>query len=82
MVTIGGKSKKEKLPVQPQFVIQRAPFTNEYALFSRNDKNETVLTWIGDANAATKYNSRYDAKNRTREVADIPETRCFRQLEN
>ncbi len=80
MIAIGGKAKKAKLPAQPQVVIQRANFTNEFALIGVDDKHHVTLTWIGDPNAATKFNSKYEAKNRTREIADIPDSRVFKVL--
>lgn len=82
MVAIGGKSRKAKLPSQPQVVVQRAAFTNEFALFGMDDKGLTVLTWIGDPNAATKFNSKYEAKSRVREMEDVPETRVFKVMEH
>lgn len=82
MVAIGGKPRKAKLPSQPQVVIQRAAYVNEYALFGTDDKGLTILTWIGDPNAATKFNSKYEAKSRTREMENVPESRVFMQLEH
>lgn len=82
MVQIGGKSRKAKLPAQPQVVVQRAPSANEYALIGADDKGLTVISWIGDPNAATKFNSKYEAKHRTREMENIPETRVFKVLES
>lgn len=82
MVTIGGKPRKAKAPTQPQVVIQRAPFTNEFALFGTDDKGRAVLAWIGDPHAATKFNSKYEAKSRTREMEDVPQTRAFKVLDH
>jgi len=81
MVTIGGKTKKAKVPTKPQVVIQRGFSLNEYALIGMDDKQNVTLSWIGDPNAATKFESKYDAKNRTRHIGDIPENRSFRVLE-
>lgn len=82
MVTIGGPSKKKFIsPEKPQVVIQRGFALNEFALIGLDDKQNVTLTWIGDPYAATKYESKYDAKNRTRHIADIPENRSFRVLE-
>jgi hypothetical protein len=81
MVAIGGKSRKPALPKQPQVVVQRAPYTNEFALFATDDKGLLVITWIGDPNAATKFNSKYEAKSRTREMENIPDTRVMKVLE-
>lgn len=81
MIAIGGKPRKAKLPAQPQVVVQRAPFTNEFALFYSDSKGSTVFEWIGDPNAATKFNSKYEAKSRVRQMVDIPETRVFRVMD-
>jgi hypothetical protein len=81
MTAIGGKSRKAKLPAQPQVVVRRASSTNEFALFGADAAGSTVISWIGDPNAATKFNSKYEAKSRTREMVDIPETRVFAALE-
>jgi hypothetical protein len=43
-----------------------------------DDKQCATITWIGDPNAATKFNSKYEAKSRSRDMADIPDTRVFR----
>lgn len=81
MLTIGGKPRKAKLPSQPQVVVQRAAFTNEFALLSTDDKGLAHITWIGDPNAATKFNSKYEAKSRVREWENVPESRVFKMLE-
>lgn len=81
MVTIGGKTKKAKTPSKPQVVIQRGFSLNEYALIGMDDRQNVTLAWVGDPNAATKFESKYDAKNRTRHIDDIPENRTFRVLE-
>lgn len=80
MVTIGGKSRKPKVPTKPQVVIQRGFGLNEYALIGADEKSNITLDWVGDPNAATKFDSKYDAKARTRHIADIPENRSFRVL--
>jgi hypothetical protein len=82
MTAIGGKPRKAKLPSQPQVVIQRAPFTNEFALFGADDRGNATVAWIGDPNAATKFNSKFEAKSRTREMEDVPSTRAFKTLEH
>lgn len=81
MVVIGGKSRKPSAPTKPQIVIQRGFGLNEYAQIGMDEKNNVTLAWVGDPNAATKYDSKYDAKFRTRLIADIPENRTFRVLE-
>lgn len=81
MVTIGGKTRSPKKPTKPQFVIQRGYGLNEYAQIGMDDKNNALISWVGDPNAATKYDSKYDAKFRTRNIDDIPENRVFKQLE-
>ncbi len=81
MTAIGGKHRKPKLPSQPQVIVQLAEHLNQYAIFGMDDKQNATIAWIGDPNAATKFNSKYEAKSRTRDMADIPETRIFRVLE-
>lgn len=81
MVAIGGKSRKPKLPSQPQVVVQRAPHVNEFASFGVDDRGLTTLAWIGDPNAASKFNSKYEAKSRVRQMESVPDTRVFRALE-
>jgi hypothetical protein len=82
MVTIGGKTRKPKAPTKPQVVIQRGFALNEYALIGFDDKSNVTLAWVGDPYAATKYDSKYDAKFRTRHIDDIPENRAYRVLED
>lgn len=79
MTTIGGKTKTIK-PSKPQTVIQRGIGINEFALFGTDDKQNATLSWVGDPNAATKFDSKYNAKLRTREIADVPESRVFQVL--
>jgi hypothetical protein len=79
MIAIGGKSKKIK-PSKPQVVIQRGQGVNEFALFGTDDKQNATLSWVGDPNAASKFDSKYNAKLRTREIADVPESRVFHIL--
>ena len=80
MVTIGGKHRKPKLPSQPQVVIQLAAHLNQYAAIGMDGDQRATLAWIGDPNAATKFNSKYEAKTRVRDFADIPSTRVFHTL--
>lgn len=80
MTTIGGKHSKPKLPSQPQVVIQLAHGLNQYASIGVDSEQRATIAWIGDPNAATKFCSKYEAKARTRHVADIPETRVFQTL--
>ena len=77
MTTIGGKTKTKK-PTQPQYVVQLAPHLNEFAKLEYN--GEVIVTWIGDPNAATKFDSKYAAKARMREFEDVPHTRCFKEI--
>jgi hypothetical protein len=81
VTVIGGKSRKPKLPSQPQVVVQLAPHLNQYASIGMDDQQRATLAWIGDPNAATKFNSKYEAKSRVRDMADVPETRVFHTLE-
>jgi hypothetical protein len=78
MTTIGGKTKKPKLPSQPQVVVQLAHGINQYAkiITAGEDGGESVA-WIGDPNAATKFDSKYAAKSRVRDADWVPETRVF-----
>ena len=80
MPTIGGKTKTVK-PTQPQYVVQLAPHLNEFVKLEYVD-SEVVVKWIGDPNAATKFDSKYAAKARIREFEDVPATRCFKELVN
>ncbi len=73
MTAIGGKIKRIK-PAQPQFVVQLSPNHNEYL------KLGSELEWVGDPNAATKFDSKYAAKCRVRELADVPDGRVFKEL--
>ncbi len=75
MVQIGGKSKKVAKPSQPQFVVQISQSVNEYAKLTVEG-----VDWVGDPNAATKFDSKYAAKTRVRELVDVPDTRCFKEL--
>lgn len=76
---IGGKTKPKK-PTQPQFVVQAAEHVNEYALFKTGTTGHINITWVGDPNSATKFDSKYQAKSRVREIENVPTTRCFRKL--
>lgn len=80
MVLIGGKTKKQHKASLPEFVVQIAAFTNEYALFKTDDEGQLHINWVGDPNAATKFNSKFQAKHRVRELANVPATRVFKQL--
>lgn len=79
MTAIGGKTKTHK-PTQPQYVVQLAEHINEYAKLETNEHGLLTINWIGDPKAATKFDSKYQAKFRVREIADIPQTRCFKEL--
>jgi hypothetical protein len=81
MTAIGGKHRKPKTAAQPQVVIQLADGLNQYARFEMDEQNHATVSWIGDPNAATKFDSKYSAKSRTRGIADIPDTRVFHVLE-
>lgn len=78
MTTIGGKTKPKR-ETQPQFVVQLASHLNEFAKLEYL-AGEVKVVWIGDPNAATKFGSKYAAKTRVRELEDIPETRCFKEV--
>lgn len=79
MTAIGGKHKI-KLATQPQYVVQAAEHVNEYAVFKTDAAGKLMVQWVGDPNSATKFDSKYQAKFRTRELDNVPQTRCFRQL--
>lgn len=70
---IGGTTKLKK-PSQPQFVVQKSGILNEYLKLGEE------ITWVGDPNSATKFDSKYQAKTRVRELEDVPATRCFKEL--
>lgn len=76
---IGGKTKIQR-PTQPQYVVQAAEHVNEYAKFTTDEDGKLHINWVGDPNAATKFDSKYQAKFRVRELADIPAERVFREL--
>lgn len=80
MTAIGGKIKLKK-PTQPQYVVQMSEQTNDYALLKADERGNMLISWVGDPNAATKFDSKYQAKARVRELVDIPDTRCFKQLD-
>lgn len=80
MTAIGGKHRRPKLPSQPQIVVQRATHANEFLVIGTDEGRLSHITWVGDPNAATKFNSKYEAKSRIREFADVPETRQFKVL--
>lgn len=71
---VGGTAKLKK-PSQPQFVVQKSGILNEYLKLGEE------ITWVGDPNSATKFDSKYQAKTRIREFEDVPATRCFKELE-
>jgi hypothetical protein len=81
MTTIGGKHRKPNLPDHPQVIIQIASHINQYAVFGVDAKKRTTIEWVGDPNAATKFNSKYEAKSRTRDMEEIPISRVFKVLE-
>ena len=76
---IGGTKRKEQKATQPQYVVQIASHINEYAKLVY-ENGQVLINWVGDPNAATQFGSKYAAKARIRELADVPETRCFREL--
>jgi hypothetical protein len=76
---IGGKTRRAARPAQPQFVVRRAPLANAFMQLITVD-GVTTLAWIGDPAAATKFDSKYAAKCRVREIADVPDSRAIVQL--
>lgn len=83
MVQIGGKTKQKRaaLPYQPQIVVQRREGVNEYAKFGIDDEGKATIEWIGDPRAATRFDSRFQAKVRVRDMEDVPDCRTFHALE-
>jgi hypothetical protein len=81
VVAIGGKTKKKAAPIKPQYVVQIAEGINEFMLISIDDQQQIVIDWIGDPNSATKFDSKYHAKTRVRDIENVPETRTFKMLE-
>lgn len=79
MTEIGRKIKAKKA-TQPQYVVQVAEDINQYAKFATDEAGELHIVWVGDPNAATKFDSKYGAKLRVRELDNVPQTRCFREL--
>ena len=75
---IGGKTKILKA-TQPQFVVQLSDNLNSFAKLEYIN-GEVIVKWVGDPNAATQFTSKYAAKTRVRELVDVPETRCFKEL--
>jgi hypothetical protein len=76
---IGGTKRKEAKATQPMFVVQFSANENRYLWLGYNN-GEAGVTWVGDPNAATQFSSKYAAKARIRELADVPQTRCFKEL--
>lgn len=79
MVQIGGKTKKAHKPTQLQFIVQEAHGKNSYLKFVADD-NGVSFVWTSDPNEAVKFNSKYAAKERVRDIIDLPATRCFKEL--
>lgn len=79
MVAIGGKTKKAHKPAQPQFVVQKAYGVNEYLKFVADDSGLS-FTWTSDPNDATKFDSKYAAKERVRDIEGLSATPCFKEL--
>lgn len=76
---IGGTKRKPLKATQPMFVVQKGYLANEY-LKLVYEAGSINIEWVGDPNAATQFSSKYAAKARIRELADVPETRCFKEL--
>ncbi len=79
-MTIIGGPRKIVRAAQPQYVVRASAHTNEYLLLKTNDRGQLHAEWIGDPNAATKFDSRYQAKERTRELENVPDTRLFAEV--
>ena len=79
MVQIGGKTKNAHKPTQPQYVVQKAYGVNEYLKFVADDSG-LAFTWTSDPQEATKFDSKYAAKERVRDIDGLPATPCFKEL--
>ena len=79
MVQIGGKTKKTAKAAQPQFVVQESYGANSYLKFIADDSG-LAFTWTSDPNDATKFDSKYAAKERVRDIEGLSATRCFKEL--
>jgi hypothetical protein len=76
---IGGTKRKPLKATQPQYVVQIAEHINEYMQL-KADGDILLVNWVGDPNAATKFDSKYAAKYRVRDIENVPETRCYKEL--
>ena len=76
---IGGKTKKAHKATQPQFVVQESYGANSYLKFIADDSG-LVFTWTSDPQEATKFDSKYAAKERIRDIIGMPTTLCFKEL--
>ncbi len=76
---IGQKTKTLK-PSQPQVVCQRGQGQNEFLLLTVDPQGGLLQQWIGDPKAATKWDSRYAAKCRIRDIEGLPEGRVWKEL--
>lgn len=76
---IGGTKRKLLKATQPMFVVQKGYFANEYMKLVY-EAGSINIEWVGDPNAATQFSSKYAAKTRVRELADVPMTRCFKEV--
>lgn len=54
--------------------------TNEYLKFTGAIDGALHITWIGDANAATQFASKFAAKSRIRDLEDISAGRVIKEL--
>lgn len=79
MVQIGGKTKKAHKATQPQFVVQENYGANSYLKFVADDSG-LAFTWTSDPQEATKFDSKYAAKERVRDIDGLPATPCFKEL--
>jgi hypothetical protein len=61
-------------------VIKLAEHLNEFALLGTDSEGKLTISWIGDPNAATKFDSKYAAKTRVRDIEEVPATRVFHTL--
>jgi len=61
------------------FVVQESYGANSYLKFVADDSG-LAFTWTSDPQEATKFDSKYAAKERVRDIDGLPATPCFKEL--
>ena len=73
-LTVKYKSSSLMLkPAKPQYVVQ---LTGQNTFLKIGEEIE----WVGDPNTATKFDSKFAAKCRVRDLVDVPEGRVFKEI--